>query len=81
MTVEELISQLSRLDPRALVILQRDPEGNGYSPLSGTEGNGSWDNDEREYGYAQLTPELEKRGYAEEDCIEGVPAVVLWPRW
>ena len=81
MTVEELISQLSRLDPQALVILQRDPEGNGYAPLSGAEGNGAWDNDEREYGYARLTPELEKRGYSEEDCIEGVPAVVLWPKW
>ena len=81
MTVEELIAELSKLDPRALVILQRDPEGNGYSPLSGVEDNGSWDNDEREYGYAEFTPELEEAGYSEEDCIEGVPAVVLWPSW
>lgn len=81
MTFEELIAQLSQLDPKACVILQRDPEGNGYAPLSGVEGNGSWDKKSREYGYAELTPELEQRGYAQEDCIDGEPAVVLWPSW
>ena len=79
MTVEELIAELSRLDPQALVILQRDSEGNGYSPLHGAEGNGAWDKKNREYGYADLTLELRKEGYSQEDCVEGVPAVVLYP--
>lgn len=37
MTVKELIEQLSVLDPKAVVILQKDAEGNGYSPLAGGE--------------------------------------------
>lgn len=79
LTVKKLIDQLSGLDPDAVVIMQRDPEGNGYAPCSGAEGNGAWDNKEREYGYAKITPELEKQGFAEEDVISGVPAVVIWP--
>lgn len=79
LTVKELIDQLSGLDPDAVVIMQRDPEGNGYAPCSGAEGNGAWDTKEREYGYATLTPELERQGFSQEDVIAGVPAVVLWP--
>ena len=37
MTVEELIKQLSKLNPKAMVVLQSDSEGNGYSPLAGSE--------------------------------------------
>ena len=81
MKVKELVELLQTFDPNALVILQRDPEGNGYAPLSGAEAGGAWDNQEREYGYAQLTEALKARGYEQEDCIEGEPAVVLWPRW
>ena len=80
MTVEQLIQLLQSFDPTAQVILQRDSEGNGYSPLHGAEGNGAWDEKNREYGYADLTLELRKEGYSQEDCVEGVPAVVLWPR-
>jgi hypothetical protein len=81
MKVKELVKLLQTFDPNAVVILQRDPEGNGYAPLSGAEDNGSWDKQEGEYGYAQLTEALKDRGYTEEDCIQGEPAVVLWPRW
>lgn len=34
MTVAELIDQLSALPADALVVLSRDAEGNGYSPLA-----------------------------------------------
>ena len=34
MTVEELIAQLQKLDPKALVILSGDAEGNDYSGLA-----------------------------------------------
>jgi hypothetical protein len=81
LTVKELIAQLALLDPDAVVIMQRDPEGNGYAPCSGADGNGSWDKNEGEYGYATLTPELERQGYSEEDIISGVPAVVIWPSY
>ena len=81
MTVNELIELLQTFDPRALVIMQRDPEGNGYSPLSGAEDNGAWDQEGREYGYAELTPDLEEQGFSQEDCIQGQPAVVLYPSY
>ncbi len=37
MTVKELIEQLSILPQDLQVILQKDAEGNGYSPLSGVD--------------------------------------------
>jgi hypothetical protein len=81
MKVKKLIKLLQKFDPDSIVIMQGDPEGNGYAPLSDAEGNGSWNKKDREYGYATLTKELEERGYSEEDCIAGEPAVVLWPAW
>jgi len=38
-TVKELIEALSALPPDAQVILQKDGEGNGYSPLAGVDGD------------------------------------------
>lgn len=35
MTVKQLIKKLESLPSNSLVILQKDGEGNGYSPLSG----------------------------------------------
>lgn len=37
MTVKELIEALASADPEAQVILQRDGEGNGFSPLEGAD--------------------------------------------
>lgn len=34
MKVKKLIKELQKLDPNLEVILQKDSEGNGYSPLS-----------------------------------------------
>lgn len=39
MKVKELIEQLNNMDPEAEIILQKDAEGNGYSPLSGADHN------------------------------------------
>lgn len=39
MTVSELIEELKKLPPDSQVILQRDSEGNGYSPLYAVDGN------------------------------------------
>lgn len=35
MIVRELIQELMAMDEKAVVILQKDAEGNGYSPLAG----------------------------------------------
>jgi hypothetical protein len=40
MKVSELIKELSALDQNSDVILQKDAEGNGYSPLYAVDGEG-----------------------------------------
>lgn len=37
MKVKELLEALAGADPEAEVILQKDAEGNGYSPLEGAD--------------------------------------------
>lgn len=37
MKVKDLIKELEKLDPNSQLILQKDGEGNGYSPLCGLE--------------------------------------------
>lgn len=39
MKVKELMNLLEKEDPEKNIFLQKDSEGNGYSPLAGT---GSW---------------------------------------
>lgn len=39
MKAKELIEFLSTVNPEADVILQKDAEGNGYSPLRGADGD------------------------------------------
>ena len=37
MKVKDLLAALAEADPEADVILQKDAEGNGYSPLAGAD--------------------------------------------
>ena len=37
MKVKDLISELQNVDPEIEVIMQKDSEGNGFSPLSGID--------------------------------------------
>lgn len=71
MNVAELIEELQKLDQSALVILQQDSEGNGYSPSAGVE----------ECWYeADTTWSGEIVEVENEDDVEGLQkAVVLWP--
>jgi hypothetical protein len=43
MNVRELIEQLSTMDPEMQVIMQSDSEGNGYSPLAGSDPAGIYE--------------------------------------
>lgn len=83
MKVKELKKMLEEVDEDRIVILQKDPEGNGYSPLAGLDGeNCSYQAETTWYGEVgleRLTPKLKKDGYTEEDVLEGEKAVVLWP--
>ena len=74
MTVKELIEILSRMNQYIPVILQKDAEGNGYSPLRGAD------------DVAVYVAETTYSGtvYGEQDIMDGygkggVPCVVLHP--
>lgn len=82
MKVKDLIKELSALDPNALVILQKDSEGNGFSPLEGVDENALYDAENSwsgDVGFEVLTDELRKQGYSDEDLGKGERAVVLFP--
>lgn len=50
MKVKKLIEELSKMDPTSEVILQKDSEGNGYSPLAGIDLNAVYVPDSTYYG-------------------------------
>lgn len=84
MTVRELIAELRKVkDKDRIVVLQRDPEGNGYGPLDGTDDNAMWWEEEGEIGKQKLTKADKADGFCEDDVLEPddgiVPALVLWP--
>jgi len=82
MNVKQLITLLKTCDQNALVILAKDEEGNGFSPLAGVDDTANYVSDSTyagEIGLRELTPELIEQGYGEDDVVGGVKAVVLWP--
>ena len=69
MKVKTLIGMLKSEDPEAEIILQRDKEGNSYSPMGGFW-TGHYVPETTWYGTAHLsslTDEDREIGYAEED--------------
>ncbi len=81
MTVQELIAELQQMDPERLIVMAKDAEGNGYSPLSSMwEGGYAAESTySGEAGLEELTEEDKKDGYVQEDVVDGVPALVLCP--
>ena len=81
MTIRELIAILQRQDQDRMVILSRDPEGNGHAPVE-DYWTGAYNSETRETGMEKLTPEAVADGYTEEDVlIGGSPALCLVPRF
>ena len=83
MKVKDLIEKLEQVDPEREVILQKDAEGNGYSPLYGFW-EGTYIAKTTWWGEAwleELTSDLEHRGgFTEEDVrTDGEPAIFLEP--
>ena len=84
MKVKELIEELKKVDPEREVIMAKDDEGNGFSPLADFSQDlyvphSTWSG---EIHIEELTEELKKYGYTEEDMYngnDGVKALVLWP--
>ena len=81
LSVADLIKKLKKVDQNRVVILQKDSEGNGYSPLhdfwtGAYDETADWDNC---VGLEKLTDEDRKDGYEESDIVDGVPAIILTP--
>lgn len=80
-TVGQLSKLLEREDPNRIVILQKDSEGNGHSPLSSLwtgayRAQTTWSG---EVGLEELTPDDIEQGFSEDDVIKGKPALILCP--
>lgn len=82
MTVKDLIEALSKEDPNRLVVMARDAEGNGYSPLSDwwTGAYKAETTSSGEVGLEKLDETAKLAGYGEGDVIvDGKPAIILTP--
>lgn len=84
MKVRELIEALRGMDPERPVILQKDAEGNGYSPLEGVDDNTAYSPRSTWSGNVwkiKLSEEDREAGYSDEDLApdEALPCVVLYP--
>ena len=78
--VKDLIKELNRLDKEAIVVLSRDEEGNGFSPLAQIDPYQVYNDENREVGYDNLDEALINVGYKEEDLITGEKCLILYPR-
>jgi len=82
MTVKELIETLRAYNDDDIVIMARDSEGNGYSPLyeawaGAYRAEKTWCGD---VGLRALTSSLAEEGYDEDDVLsDGKPACILSP--
>lgn len=75
MTVKELKALLAQLPEEALVVLARDAEGNGFSPVGGSTAAARYVPASRPWQMGTLyTP-----GDPLFEARQGRPAVVLWP--
>lgn len=77
MLVRELIEMLQELEPDTLVVLQKDPEGNGYSPCAGA----ALSNYIAESTYSGIVfDDVEELDLVEgEEVPDSDVCVVLWP--
>ena len=73
MTVKELKELIESLPDEMLVVLQKDSEGNGYSPLAGDD-NCMYIPENTWSGYVYEEDELE-----EDDIEDAIFSLVLYP--
>ena len=77
-TVVDLIEKLSKLDPTAYVVLQRDSEGNGYSPMAGIEA-AKYRPKNTYRGEVPHPDDIKNGEYEEEDIAKMLDCVVIFP--
>lgn len=74
MTIAELIEMLKELDQNALVIMSKDGEGNGYSPMVDEFSTGTYEPETTWSGdFYSDAEDGEEQDEAGQRCI------VLWP--
>lgn len=84
-TVRELIELLSKCNPDDIVIIGKDAEGNGFSPLANIEEEmyTPYTTYSGEISLRSLTPELEERGFTEDEVGNSkngaINCVTLYP--
>lgn len=79
MTVLQLIKALQKHDPKRLVVMASDPEGNSFDSLRQLS-TAAYDPRTREIGLEELTPEMTALGYTEDEVMScGKAALVLYP--
>ena len=82
MKIKQLIKILEKMDGDRIVILQKDGEGNGFSPLAGADDNTQYLPDSTysgEIGIEKLSKIDKKKGFTEADVMKGKKSVVLFP--
>lgn len=77
-TVKQLVEKLQGYPEDAVVVLSSDSEGNSFHQLSDVS-SGSFDQEDDQFGLSELTPDLKEEGYSEDDLVDGLSAVCLWP--
>jgi hypothetical protein len=76
---KELIALLSAEDPEADVILQKDPEGNGYAPVNGAE-PAIYDAEESiVYNLKWSAADADKEEDEWQELLKKPRCIVLWP--
>ena len=78
MKVKQLIEfLLETVDPEATIVIAA---GSEFQPARALASDMNFFPEDADVAYPQLTPELKRQGYTEEDVRDGgVPALVLWP--
>ena len=81
MKVKQLIKILQKVDPERFIVMAKDGEGNGYSPLydiceCAYAPDSTWSG---EVGLEKLTKADIKAGYSEEDVLKGKKSICLRP--
>ena len=83
MKVKDLIRELKLLDPEMEVILQKDSEGNGFSPLDGVDENCIYVEETSYEGYIyDTTWDADEADMSEDEWAEFLKqprCVVLYP--
>lgn len=80
MKVQDLRTALEGVPDDTVVVVSRDAEGNGFSPLHDAEVGMKYDKANGEIGFGELTPSQMEDGFTDEDLMDdGQDAVVLWP--